>query len=234
MKTILVSNAKGGTGKSTISTNLAAYYALAGYNTAILDYDEQCSSAYWAERRPFSSPQIQAIKANRQSVRVTSHWHLSPKAGTDRLIIDTPAGYDLKKNGDVFRRADAIIIPVTPSSIDIHSTSHFISSLMSKSVLRASGKIAVVANRVKENDVNYEKLQSFLNSLNVPFLSAIKDSNSYLQAAEESSSVFEIRTEKSRRDVADWRPIINWTSLIFKQQPMQTESSNVVRLNSVS
>ena len=44
---IVVLNSKGGCGKTTLSTNLAAYYAARGYYTALLDTDPQGSSLRW-------------------------------------------------------------------------------------------------------------------------------------------------------------------------------------------
>src|SRR4029078_5889739 len=52
MRHILVTNAKGGCGKSTIATSLAAYFASEGYATALVDYDPQASALSWLEERP--------------------------------------------------------------------------------------------------------------------------------------------------------------------------------------
>ena len=49
---IVILNPKGGCGKSTLATNLAACYASRGTTPAIMDYDPQGSSMAWLERRP--------------------------------------------------------------------------------------------------------------------------------------------------------------------------------------
>jgi chromosome partitioning protein len=52
MRTILVINSKGGAGKTTLTTNLASYYASQHLRTAILDCDPQGSSTQWLKQRP--------------------------------------------------------------------------------------------------------------------------------------------------------------------------------------
>ena len=55
---IVVLNPKGGCGKSTLVTNLAASYAKRGATPAIMDYDPQGSTIAWLGRRPKDRPEI--------------------------------------------------------------------------------------------------------------------------------------------------------------------------------
>ena len=50
LRKIVVLNPKGGSGKSTIATNLAAYYAWSGRSVALMDHDPQGSSMRWLRR----------------------------------------------------------------------------------------------------------------------------------------------------------------------------------------
>ena len=54
----LVINPKGGSGKTTVATNLASYFAAKGVATTILDYDPQGSSLNWLKQRPLQMPRI--------------------------------------------------------------------------------------------------------------------------------------------------------------------------------
>jgi chromosome partitioning protein len=65
MRHIMVLNSKGGSGKSTIATSLAAYYAGRGENVALVDYDQQASSLDWIARRPESRPRITGVAGSR-------------------------------------------------------------------------------------------------------------------------------------------------------------------------
>ena len=76
MHTIMVLNAKGGCGKTTIATTLACYFAASGYNTALMDFDPQQSSNRWLETRSPEQPKIKAIDGVRQKTGVTRSWHL--------------------------------------------------------------------------------------------------------------------------------------------------------------
>ena len=61
MRHIMVMNAKGGCGKSTLATNIASYFANEGATVALADYDPQRSSLDWLDRRPSDRPEIIAV-----------------------------------------------------------------------------------------------------------------------------------------------------------------------------
>ena len=80
MRHILVLNSKGGSGKSTIATSLAAYYASRDEKVALVDYDRQGSSLEWLERRPDNRPSITGVAGfNEASAKYRN---------TDVVIID--------------------------------------------------------------------------------------------------------------------------------------------------
>ena len=61
MRKIMLLNAKGGCGKSTLATNLASYYASQGKAVVIADFDRQGSSMEWIEQRPQDRPPITGV-----------------------------------------------------------------------------------------------------------------------------------------------------------------------------
>jgi len=61
MSSIMVINAKGGSGKTTISTNLASYFASNGYKVTLVDLDPQGSSTKWLSSRPITKAKIKGI-----------------------------------------------------------------------------------------------------------------------------------------------------------------------------
>ena len=99
MRHILVTNAKGGCGKSTIATSLAAYFASEGYATALADFDPQGSALAWLEQRPADCAPIKAVRGFESGLRSVPH-------NTDFGVIDSPAGSDGEDLRELVRRAE--------------------------------------------------------------------------------------------------------------------------------
>ena len=208
---IIVLNAKGGCGKTTLATNLAGYYASHDYCTALLDADPQASSLHWLQNRGGGHNLITAINGTGHSLRVTRSFQMRVPPGIERLIVDTPAALDSVRLQEVTRDADAILIPVLPSDIDIHAASHCIAELLlTGQVQQRSERVAVIANRVKKNTLIYATLQRFLASLGIPFIASLRDTQNYVHAAELGIGIHELDTRSARQDTQDWEPLIQW------------------------
>jgi len=213
MLTILVINSKGGSGKTTLTTNLASYYASKKVRTAIMDYDPQGSSMQWLKIRPEHVEKIHGANAappkGAATLRSLQSWVPSD---TEVLIIDAPAGAKGLLLQELVRKANFIVIPVAPSPIDIHATADFIKDLFLFGGARTSkAKIAVVANRVRSaSSPIYAALERFLNSLKLPFLTSIRDSDNYLQSAEKGLGVFEMDETATVAERRELMPIVKW------------------------
>ncbi|MDX1509402.1 MAG: ParA family protein, partial [Woeseiaceae bacterium] len=143
MRHIMVMNAKGGCGKSTLATNIASYYATEGATVALADYDPQRSSLDWLERRPAERPEIHGVAAFEDGLR------RAPRSA-DILVIDAPARSHGTELTELVRHAETIVVPVLPSTIDMQATTTFLEELKNVGkVQRKQAKIATVANRVR-------------------------------------------------------------------------------------
>lgn len=208
---ILVVNGKGGCGKSTIATNLAGYYASAGQKTALFDFDPQGSSLQWLSMRSEQRNPIQGVDAYRRHGSMTRTFQMRIPPGAERVILDAPAGASGQSLVDMVREADTIIIPVTPSPIDIHATSRFIGELLVVGKVRTRGvRIGVVANRIGKKSDAYFKLEKFLTSLKIPFLARFTDNLDYLRAAEMGMGICELRSKDNRYELSQWKNLIRW------------------------
>ena len=213
MLSILVINSKGGSGKTTLATNLAAYYASKKILTAIMDYDPQGSSIQWLRVRPDDAQKIHGANAapakGAVPLRSTHAW---VPLETEITIIDAPAGTKGLPLQELVRKADFIVIPVAPSAIDIHATADFIKELFLFGGARTSrAKIAVVANRVRNSaSPVYGALERFLNSLKLPFLTRISDSENYLHAVEKGLGVFEMEAAATVAERQELMPMLKW------------------------
>lgn len=209
---VLVANGKGGCGKTTIATNIAGYYASQKRGTALLDYDPQGSSMQWLSLRDREQFPIHGIAAFRQPTQMmTRTFHLRVPASVERVVLDAPAGVGGTDLIELLRQADAVVIPVLPSSIDIHAASRFIQELLLSGKVRARGiRVAVVANRVQEDNPVYQTLQRFLNSLTIPFVARFQDTQNYILAAQQGVSVHELDREQKQQERDEWESLINW------------------------
>jgi chromosome partitioning protein len=200
----MVLNAKGGCGKSTISTNLASYYAFEEEKKVVLaDYDPQGSSLAWLEVRGEEWPLIEGVAAFKDA--------LHPAKDTDILIIDAPARVHGKELTDLVRKADTIIFPVLPSPIDMRAATNYMQELKAVGkVARNEVKIGVVANRVRETTIIFSELFDFINKLKVPYVATLRDTQNYIRAEERGVGIFEMAPSQVYQDVESWETLIKW------------------------
>ena len=203
MRSIMLLNAKGGCGKTTLATNLASYYATEGKSVILADFDPQGSSIEWLAARSAERPEITGVRAWKDPVRAAQR--------PDYLIIDAPARVAGRELGHLVRRAETIIIPVMPSPIDIRAAAHFIHDLLLMGkIVRKEVKLAVVANRVRENTIIYHELEQFLKSLQIPFLTSLRETQNYIRAVERGLGIFELAPSMVQQDVEQWEPLLQW------------------------
>ena len=211
MHRILVLNAKGGCGKTTIATNLAGYFSAMGQVTALLDYDPQGSSMKWLSLRSSDRTDIQGIAAYQRRMGVTRSFHMRLPDKATNVVIDAPAGLSGLQLVEYIQTADTIILPVLPSPIDIHAVAHFIQDLLLIGKIRSRGiQAGIVANRVRENTLVFKDLERFLTTLGLPLVTTLRDSQNYIRAAEQGLSIHELEGNRVLPDIIRWTPLINW------------------------
>jgi len=204
MRSILVTNAKGGCGKSTLATNLAAYYASEGFETTLADYDPQASALAWLEERPEEYAPIKGLEGFDSGLR-------SLGRNTEYLIIDAPARSHGRELTELVRRAESIIVPVLPSPIDIKAAERFVAELMHvHKVADKKAKVAVVANRVKENTLIFEELDEYLSRLKAPYVTTLREAQNYIRAYQRGLGIHELPPYLAWPDWEQWDPLLEW------------------------
>lgn len=205
MRSILITNAKGGCGKSTLATNLAAYYASEGFETTLADFDPQESAMSWLEERPEEYAPITGVAAFEGG-----GLRRVPR-NSEFLIIDAPARSHGRELTELVRRAESIIVPVLPSPIDIKAAQKFVAELMNVTkVADKQAKVAVVANRVKENTLIFEELDEYLSKLRAPYVTVLREAQNYVRAYQRGLGIHELPPYLAWPDWEQWDPILEW------------------------
>ena len=212
LQRITIINGKGGCGKTTVATNLASAYAKLNVNTALLDFDPQGSSIFWLKSRPPEAPGLHGIEAYRtQTGMVTRSFLLRLPPHTQRAIIDTPAGLTGLALIDQLRSTDTILIPVLPSSIDIHATADFIRDLFLIAKIRPQRtRVCIICNRVKANTLSFRALERFLLALNIPVIAQLRETQNYVTSSEKGLGVHELKSRSNQQDIDAWQQVVDW------------------------
>ncbi len=202
MQTVLVANIKGGCGKTTIATHLAAALAGAGRRTALADVDRQRSSLGWLDRRPPQTARIRGLDWVKQIEE--------PPKKVDRLVIDAPAAMKLKQVETLIKRADVIVLPVLPSAFDETATARFLARIEElKPIRKDRTRIAVVGNRLRARTRAAAKLDAFLAGLDQTIAARIRDSALYPDVAEAGISLFDLSLKRVASLKQDWAPLLD-------------------------
>jgi len=204
MPVIVVANPKGGVGKSTLATNLAGYFASRGHAVLLGDIDRQQSVRAWLDIRP---PQAAPIK----SWDVSEDFVARPPKGTSHVVLDTPAGLHGWRLNDVLKIADKVLVPLQPSIFDILATQDFLRRLAQEAAVREGQiDVGIIGMRVDARTRSAEQLQRFIEGLNLPVLSYLRDTQNYVQLAAHGLSLWDISIARVQRDIAQWQAIISW------------------------
>ncbi|QOC23281.1 ParA family protein [Wenzhouxiangella sp. AB-CW3] len=203
MRTIAVVNAKGGCGKSTIATSLAAALAWEGHAVALGDLDPQQSSADWLTLRPEDYPEILPATEH--------HGQLRAPPEADTLVLDTPAAITGAELGNVLRRSQTILVPVLPSPVDMRAAWRFLDHLLSlKPVRKHEAQVGLVANRVKPQTIIFRELTGFLDTYRIPVVGHLRDSMNYVRAFEQGLSVSDLPYYLAWQDWEQWETLLGW------------------------
>src|SRR6201985_1859168 len=211
MQRIVVLNPKGGSGKTTLAINLARYFASRQQRPVLIDFDPQGSSLRWVNKRQQTQAPTSVMCAFEKDSRTTRAFQLRVPEDSTHVIVDTPAAVDSKQFPEVTRDAHKILVPVLPSDIDIHTCSRTIRDLLLVAkIRREDDRIGVVANRIRRNTLTYQALIRFLQTLGIPIVATIRDSQNYVRAAELGVGVHEMKSYVAHDDIEQWLPLVGW------------------------
>jgi chromosome partitioning protein len=211
-KKILVVNSKGGSGKTTIATNLAVAFANQGLQVSLLDCDRQASCLHWAEERDAQAPRVTTI-ATFDSAQALATQVTECSASCDVIIMDASGRHT---DPGVFeaglKASEVVLIPMLASSLDIKAGERFVTDLLTHRAMRADPKpTGVIYNRAQTNSTSHQRLEDLLRCLDIPVIAELKDSAVYAKAAQNGAGVMEMRENiAASREYDAWRDIMIW------------------------
>ena len=198
--TILIANPKGGSGKTTLSTNIAGYLASTGKHVAMLDLDRQKSANLWLAQRDSSLPIIWPMQTEQEKA-----------AQADVLVIDSPAGLHGKNLNHAIKLVQKIVVPIAPSLFDIQASYDFLRELRDEKVARKGRvEIGVVGMRMAPRTRAAATLEQFLEQLDLPILAYLREAQVYVNAAFEGKSIFDVPQHLAEQDLELWADLIKW------------------------
>lgn len=205
MQKILVASSKGGCGKTTIATNLAAHFAQEGKNTVLVDADRQGSSQRWAERRAGLSAPVLAVSGLRRD------WAQRIPADAQCVVVDAAAAIRAGELAELLDDIDVLLIPVLPSRIDLEANEAFLAEVSGLAKVKR-GKVAVglVGNRLKPWTTASQEAVEEIKRLRFPLLAQLRDTQGYVLVAGLGKSIFDYHSELIRTHQEDWSKLLRW------------------------
>lgn len=203
MGVIVVANAKGGVGKSTVASNLAGYLARQGHRVMLGDVDVQQSARHWLTLRPEGLPTIEswAVEGDR----------LRTPAGVGWVVLDTPAGLQGRLLEQAVSLAQHIVVPLQPSLFDAQATLPFVRTVEKLAGRRkAPPRLGLVAVRQKDGTQSSLQLQQFLAGAGMAPVAALRDTQNYIQLAARGLTLWDVGASRVERDLEQWQPLLRW------------------------
>lgn len=199
MKIIAVLNEKGGTGKSTVSTNLATALHRAGKKVVLIDADPQGTARDWREASPEGADLPPVVGLDRPQLLQQA---LPTLQGNDYLIIDSPAKAEAMAAA-IVKIAHVALIVIQPSGADIWASAATVKLVQSKIDVGGSIDAAFLVNRASgSTKLSKQVLGGDWNEYGFAQLdSTIGNRVAFAQALTDGVSVYDLQDGQAKAEI---------------------------------
>jgi chromosome partitioning protein len=160
-------NSKGGVGKTTIATNLAACFAAEGKDVLLVDSDPQGSALEWKTKRPESAVSLQIIGLPASNL----HQEIRKLKAKYEVVIVDCGGRITETLRAAAAVADFILVPTLPSLYDLAATQEFFAKVLNEvAAIKGEIQTAIVLNQVQVGTVIAKAAQEQLTEFGKPVL----------------------------------------------------------------
>lgn len=182
-----ISNQKGGTGKTTLSMNLAAGLGQRG-RTLIIDADPQGSAGQWAGLTPDDHPfPVSVIAVAGNLAREINRF----RQDYQYIIIDCPPTLETDTTQQAISAADTVLIPVQPSPIDLWASIRLANTIEQIKLNNPKLKVYIVVNQAEPRTALSRAMQQALAEFEIPALNSVLRRRAiYRTSAINGASVF--------------------------------------------
>jgi chromosome partitioning protein len=138
-------------------------------------------------------------------------WDKHQPNDAQRVVVDAAAGAHGAELAHFLDVADAVVVPVLPSMIDIEATVPFLDTLAKHPRIR-KGKLPVglVGNRLRPWTNASQQFMDALRQWPYPLVAELRDTQAYVLMAGLGRSLFDYHSQQVREHQADWDPLLKW------------------------
>lgn len=194
---VAVQNPKGGSGKTTIATNLARAIQLDGFSTMILDTDTQGSARDWRARSPaeYDGPRVERAT----SAGSLGHLVAEYGSGLDTVVLDGSARLG-EHTGAVVAVSDVLLIPVQPSALDLWGTVEFMDTVGAAAEENPILPAFVASRRDPRTNLS-DQIHSALKAYDFPVLKGTAQRVAYAYAVQDGKTVLDGYDDKAADEI---------------------------------
>jgi len=195
---IVVGGIKGGSGKTTLCTNLAVIRALQGKRVLLVDADEQRSASDWADHReglgittPWTTVQLSGSAVHTQINKMKKDY--------DDILIDT-GGRDTTSQRSALTVADIFLAPFQPKSLDVWTIGKVVSLINEIRTVNPGLKAYAVINRADPQGAdNHDAAEIIKETDGISYIpTTIGQRKAFANAAAEGLGIIELKAQDKK------------------------------------